>query len=367
MRGVAALAAAVATLQWTALSVALILFNKWLMGYGGFPYPLTLCALHMLTSFSIALVFCLLGYIETNLTLKQFVKFIVPMGLLFAAAICTGNEAVLYLSIPFIQMVKAWTPTVVLLLSTLAGLESLSCRLVSIVLITSSGVALAIYGELQFNMFGFCMILTSVVLEALRLVLVELLFSSNEVRLSGLSGVFYMSPVCFLAVVPVAYVFEGTKALDAVAAGQVQPHLLALNACCAFMLNVSSLVLVKATSALTLKVVGVFKDWIVIVISSIVFSSVVGKMQWVGYSVAFVGILMYTQHKYAQYLEKQDGDGKDTIPLLSSESDHSEPDEEEGKPFSGELSHNMVASAAHVSTGGTDDSSRPGRAPGAAD
>jgi hypothetical protein len=254
MDGVAILAAVVATLQWTTLSVTLILFNKWLMGFGGFPYPLTLCALHMLASFTIALVLRLLGYVETNLTLVQVVKFIVPTGLLFASAICTGNEAVLYLSVSFIQMVKAWTPTVVLLLSTLAGLEALSCRLVSIVLITSSGVALAIYGELQFNMFGFCMILASVVFEALRLVLVELLFSSNDVRLSGLSGVFYMSPVCFLAVVPVAYVFEGTKALEAVAAGHAQPHLILLNCMCAFMLNVSSLVLLKHTSALTIKV-----------------------------------------------------------------------------------------------------------------
>lgn len=246
--------ALLATAQWVFLSVTLILFNKWLMQYGGFPLPLTLCTMHMATSFAIACIFKLFGQVETNLTVDQIVRLVLPTGLLFASAICTGNEAFLYLTVSFIQMVKAWTPTVVLILSVLAGLEHLSCRLVAIVLITSGGVALAIYGELEFAMFGFVMILGSVVLEALRLVLVEVLYSSSEVRLSGLSGVFYMSPICFLAVLPVAFVFEGDKIRSVFESSAVRPHLLAINCCCAFLLNVSSLVLVKHTSALTLKV-----------------------------------------------------------------------------------------------------------------
>jgi len=338
------LAALLAMGQWVFLSVTLILFNTWLMHYGGFPLPLTLCALHMATSFIIAFVFQLVGLVETNLTAAQIVRLVVPTGVLFAAAICTGNEAFLYLTVAFIQMVKAWTPTVVLILSVIAGLERLSLRLVAIVLITSGGVALAIYGELKFALFGFVMVLVSIVLDALRLVLVELLYSSSEVRLSGLSGVLYMSPVCFLAVLPVAFVFEGDRVRNIVDSGVVKPHLVLLNCCCAFMLNVSSLVLVKHTSALTLKVraqhatshalwraeraalareprdclrlhamadaryaaavqvVGVFKDWVVIIVSSVVFNSAVQPMQWIGYSVAFIGILMYTHYKYEQYV-----------------------------------------------------------------
>jgi len=249
-----ALTIAFATGQWVFLSVALILFNKWLMHYGGFPLPLTLCALHMLSSFAIASVFKLFGQVETNLTAAQIVRLVVPTGVLFAAAICTGNEAFLYLTVAFIQMVKAWTPTVVLILSVIVGIEQPSYKLAAIVLITSGGVALAIYGELEFAMVGFAMILGSVLLESLRLVLVELLYSSSEVRLNGVSGVFYMSPVCFLAVLPIACYFEHKELSAVAAAGVVRMDLLALNCCCAFMLNVSSLVLLKQTSALSLKV-----------------------------------------------------------------------------------------------------------------
>jgi hypothetical protein len=248
------LTATLAALQWITLSVALILFNKWLMQYGGFPLPLTLCALHMASSFTLASIFRLFGFVDANLSMEQIVKLVVPTGLLFAAAICTGNEAFLFLTVSFIQMVKAWTPTIVLVVSVCAGLETLSCRLVVIVLITSSGVALAIYGELEFQLFGFLMILGSLLLESLRLVLVEILYTSSAVRLSGLSGVYYMSPICFVAVLPVAYYFEREQLGAVWHAGSVKPYFLGLNCACAFALNVSSLVLVKHTSALSMKV-----------------------------------------------------------------------------------------------------------------
>jgi hypothetical protein len=238
------------------MSVTLILFNKWLMATGGFPLPLTLCALHMASSFLIASVFRCFGLVEANLSMGQVFKLVVPTGLLFAASISTGNEAFLFLTVSFIQMVKAWTPTVVLVLSVIAGLEKPSCKLATIVLVTSGGVALAIYGELEFAMFGFVMILASVVFEALRLVLVEVLYATSPVRLSGLTGVYYMSPVCFVAVLPVALCFEWDKIDTIVQHGGVRVPLLLANCACAFGLNVASLVMVKQTSALTLKVRG---------------------------------------------------------------------------------------------------------------
>lgn len=254
MPGLAWLTKAVAIAQWVGLSVGLILFNKWLMVYGGFPLPLCLVAMHMFMSFSIASAFRLAGYVDTSLSVDMIRRLVLPVGVLFASAVCTGNEAFLYLTVSFIQMVKAWTPAIVLLLSFFFGLEKPSLLLAAIVLITSGGVALAIYGELDFVLFGFVMIFVSVCLEALRLVMVELLYSNSGVKLSGLSGVYYTSPICFVCVAPVALYFEGAELARVWDARGASARLLLLNGVCAFMLNVSSLVLVKQTSALTLKV-----------------------------------------------------------------------------------------------------------------
>jgi hypothetical protein len=63
-----------------------------------------------------------------------------------------------------------------------------------------------------------------------------------------------MSPICFVAVLPVAYYFEREQLGAVWHAGSVKPYFLGLNCACAFALNVSSLVLVKHTSALSMKV-----------------------------------------------------------------------------------------------------------------
>jgi hypothetical protein len=77
-----------------------------------------------------------------------------------------------------------------------------------------------------------------------------------------------------------------------------------------------------AVRAHVAQVVGVFKDWVVIIVSSVVFRSVVQPMQWVGYSVAFVGIALYMRYKYAQHLEKSGSVPVGSQPLLDySDSD----------------------------------------------
>ena len=235
------------------LSVALILFNKWLMRYGGFPLPLCLTSLHMGASSAIAAALRAAGFVEATLAPCKVLTLVVPTALLFAGSLCTGNEAMLHLSVSFVQMLKAWTPTVVLAFSIIAGLEAPSWRLLGIMLVMSGGVALAIRGELELAPFGLLMMLLSVVLEALRLVLVELLLACPDDRLSGLAGVYYTAPICFVAITPVAYAFEREQLAAAVRAGRVDARALLLNAVLAFLLNVSSLLLVKRTSALTLK------------------------------------------------------------------------------------------------------------------
>ncbi|KAG8471100.1 hypothetical protein KFE25_009521 [Diacronema lutheri] len=297
------------------------------MRYGGFPLPLCLTSLHMGASSAIAAALRAAGFVEATLAPCKVLTLVVPTALLFAGSLCTGNEAMLHLSVSFVQMLKAWTPTVVLAFSIIAGLEAPSWRLLGIMLVMSGGVALAIRGELELAPFGLLMMLLSVVLEALRLVLVELLLACPDDRLSGLAGVYYTAPICFVAITPVAYAFEREQLAAAVRAGRVDARALLLNAVLAFLLNVSSLLLVKRTSALTLKVVGVLKDWLVIIASFLVFHSAVTGMQWVGYAVAFAGVLLYTRHKWIANLRVSnvsgDGDARtsaaevlEDVPLL---------------------------------------------------
>ena len=66
-----------------------------------------------------------------------------------------SNTAYLYLSVHYIQMLKAFTPVAILLISWAFRIKDPNKKLLLIVLMISCGVALASSGELQFNLFGF--------------------------------------------------------------------------------------------------------------------------------------------------------------------------------------------------------------------
>ena len=85
----------------------------------------------------------------------MFLRSILPIGLLFSGSLILSNTAYLYLSVAYIQMLKAFVPVAILLISWTFRIQDPSKRLAVIVVMISSGVALASRGELRFNLIGF--------------------------------------------------------------------------------------------------------------------------------------------------------------------------------------------------------------------
>ena len=74
------------------------------------------------------------------------------------------------------------------------------------------------------------------------------------------------------------------------------------NAAVAFALNMSVYLLIGKTSALTMNVAGVIKDWILIFISSMLFDAPISNIQLGGYLLAFLAVCYYN---YAKFKEKE--------------------------------------------------------------
>ena len=92
---------------WIGLSGTVILYNKWILAYYGFPYPIALTIWHMTFSSGLAFAVVRLGYVEAcNMSAETYVKAVVPIGACFAGTLWLGNAAYLYLSVSFIQMLK---------------------------------------------------------------------------------------------------------------------------------------------------------------------------------------------------------------------------------------------------------------------
>lgn len=78
---------------WITLSGTVILYNKWILAYYGFPYPITLTMWHMLFSSALAFLCVRTGYVPSvNMTADTYFRAVVPIGALFAGAQCRPSQ-----------------------------------------------------------------------------------------------------------------------------------------------------------------------------------------------------------------------------------------------------------------------------------
>lgn len=64
------------------------------------------------------------------------------------------------------------------------------------------------------------------------------------------------------------------------------PFILSLNSLCTFALNVSVFVVITHTSAVTIRVAGVVKDWVVVLLSAVLFAdSTLTTINLLGYGI----------------------------------------------------------------------------------
>jgi len=289
---------------WIGLSAGVILYNKYVLTVFGFPFPVALTMIHM--AFCSSLAFLLVRVFAVvkpiNMTQEIYLKKIVPVAGLFAVSLWMSNTAYLYLSVAFIQMVKALMPCVVYSVGCALKVEVFNTPTLANVLVITVGVLIASYGELNFNWTGFLLQLGSIGAEAVRIVSIQVLLASADIKLNSVTTLYYVSPPCFVFLcLPFAFLeLPRMMAVDAVV--NLNPAVLLSNAAVAFALNMAVYLLIGKTSALTMNVAGVVKDWILISISSFLFIAPISNIQLWGYMLAFLAVCYYN---YAKYKERE--------------------------------------------------------------
>ncbi|WZY95544.1 hypothetical protein YC2023_067873 [Brassica napus] len=312
-------------LLYIALSSGQIFFNKWVLSSKeiNFPYPLGLTLLHMI--FSSVLCFLLtkvlkIVKVEEGTTLEIYVTSVIPIGAMFAMTLWLGNTAYLYISVAFAQMLKAIMPVAVFILGVAAGLEMMSCRMLLIMSIISFGVLVASYGELNINWIGVVYQMGGVVGEALRLIFMEILVKRKGIKLNPISLMYYVSP-CSAVCLFVPWIFLEKSKMDGNGPWNFHFVVLTLNSLCTFALNLSVFLVISHTSALTIRVAGVVKDWVVVLVSALLFADTkLTVINLFGYAIAIAGVAAYNNHKLkkeaSRVTSETPGDGE-SIPLVS--------------------------------------------------
>ncbi|MCJ1275417.1 hypothetical protein MMC21_003220 [Puttea exsequens] len=282
---------------WIALSSSVILFNKWILDTAKFHYPVTLTCWHLtfatiMTQIMSRTTKLLDGRKTVKMTGRVYLRAIVPIGAMFSLSLICGNLTYLYLSVAFIQMLKATTPVAVLIVGWCMGTSKADMKVFMNVSIIVAGVVIASIGEIKFVLIGVLFQIGGILFEATRLVMVERLLSSAEYKMDPLVSLYYFAPVCALMNLCVALVVEIPK----ISMAEIQfvgPWILLANAMIAFGLNVSVVFLIGRTSGLVMTLCGVLKDILLVAASIAIWGTPISALQYFGYSIALCGLVYY--------------------------------------------------------------------------
>ncbi|CAN0877600.1 Probable sugar phosphate/phosphate translocator At4g32390 [Linum grandiflorum] len=227
---------------------------------------------------------------------EMYISSVVPIGALYSLSLWLSNSAYIYLSVSFIQMLKALMPVAVYSIGVVLKRESFKTDTMANMLSISFGVAIAAYGEARFDVWGVCLQLGAVAFEATRLVLIQILLTSKGITLNPITSLYYVAPCC-LVFLFVPWIFVEYPVLRETSSFHFDFVIFGTNSLCAFALNLAVFLLVGKTSALTMNVAGVVKDWLLIAFSWSVIKDTVTPINLVGYGLAFLGVAYYNHAK----------------------------------------------------------------------
>lgn len=287
-------------LIYIVLSSGVILYNKWVLSpkYFNFPLPITLTMIHM--GFSGAVAFFLVRVFKVvspvKMTFEIYSTCVIPISAFFASSLWFGNTAYLHISVAFIQMLKALMPVATFVVAVLCGTDKLRWDVLLNMVLVSVGVVISSYGEIHFNIVGTVYQVTGIFAEALRLVLTQVLLQKKGLSLNPITSLYYIAPCSFVFLFVPWYFLE--KPGIEVTQIQFNFWIFFSNAVCALALNFSIFLVIGRTGAVTVRVAGVLKDWILIALSTVIFpESIITGLNITGYAIALCGVVMYNYLK----------------------------------------------------------------------
>ncbi|XP_022951404.1 probable sugar phosphate/phosphate translocator At5g25400 [Cucurbita moschata] len=285
---------------WIFLSFTVIVYNKFILDKKlyNWPFPISLTMIHMAFCASLAFIIIRVFKLVEPVSMSRdlYLSSVLPIGALYAFSLWLSNSAYIYLSVSFIQMLKALMPVAVYSIGVLFKKEPFKSDTLFNMLSISFGVAVAAYGEAQFNAWGVFLQLGAVAFEATRLVMIQILLTSKGVSLNPITSLYYVAPCCFVFLL-VPWVLVEYPILKESSSFHFDFLVFGTNSLCAFALNLAVFLLVGKTSALTMNVAGVVKDWLLIAFSWSVIKDTVTPINLFGYGLAFLGVAYYNHSK----------------------------------------------------------------------
>ncbi|KAH7326656.1 triose-phosphate transporter family-domain-containing protein [Stachybotrys elegans] len=332
-------------LLWYLFSLSISLYNKWMFDKNelNFAFPLFTTAMHMLVQFGLAALVLYfipslrpqysygsdLGRsrhedepVPTGMSKMFYFTRIGPCGAATGLDIGLGNTSLKFVSLTFYTMCKSSSLAFVLLFAFVFRLETPTWRLIAIIATMTVGVILMVFGEVEFKLGGFVLVISAAFFSGFRWGLTQILLLRNPATSNPFSSIFYLTPIMFATLLALAIpvegfgpLFEGLQALTKEWGVVMTPLFLLFPGCIAFLMTASEFALLQRTSVVTLSIAGIFKEVVTISAASLVFHDTLTPINFVGLITTLAAILAYNYIKISKMREDaQTKDHHERIP-----------------------------------------------------
>jgi hypothetical protein len=298
---------------YMATGPALIIVNRTIMKDIGFEYPILLSALGQgLTGLFSRLLIDVLGVVTIDAQTRELAsdwKFVfsafVPVGACQALALACGNAVYMHLNMGFIQMLKSFTPVVVMSTLHLSGVEKMSAQVAIAISGIAVGTMITSSSEASVSIIGLALFATSSFSESFRLVITQ--FVLQKKKLTVFASMYYLSPVSALWLLGLACHSEIYRLLSSGDISLVAQHPTTFGLLCvlSIAINFAGFMVVKVSSSLLLKVLGAVRNAFLILWGMQMYGEEVSMQSTVGYLVTLLSFAIYTKAKMAQIPQKQ--------------------------------------------------------------
>jgi drug/metabolite transporter (DMT)-like permease len=278
---------------------ALMMLNKYIMEDLHFNHPISLCNFGVVGSIFVAKLAVTTGIGEIREESRRVVAgkawfwVALPIGLAKALSMSSGNAVYLHLSFGFIQMLKAFTPFIVLIVMRCTDTKMPPRAAVWCVGAIVVGTLVQVKSELHATFIGLILALSSQSLEAVSVVLTQKILQQH--KFSVLEGMYLTAPPAGLALFVGGALLEGQAMIEA---GHhfipfEHPTVFFFSAALGVGINFISFLVMRLTSALTMKILNTVRSIGLVIIGVVFYGEYHSPKQLFGYSVAIMGFAGY--------------------------------------------------------------------------
>ncbi|SOV23729.1 triose or hexose phosphate/phosphate translocator, putative [Plasmodium sp. DRC-Itaito] len=235
---------------------------------------------------------------STNLTRKEYIKYIISISALLGLSVVTGNSAYSYLEIPIISVIKSSSLILIYFLSIRFGLKEFKLSLLCSILTILTGVIMSITSLKIDSLFGIFLLMISVISSSFKWVFTNVLLRSTSMKPHIILLHIYQVAMCII-IIPSLFIDLACMVKDynsnILTMDKILTSLMlvGVGALTSIFLILAEFSLISYTSSVTLSIVFIGREALILLIGSIFFGEKINLSSSIGIAISMFGTILY--------------------------------------------------------------------------